>query len=177
METVRKFTPKEKLFVKYYLISWNSASASKKAGYKNVCSGLENLGKPWIRKYIAEQMEKLNKKLDMKAEDVIRQLCRIAMADPRDLFNDDGSIKPISEWDDNIAMTVSDVSVVAIDGSEAKIIKAKRNDRMKALEMLMRYHSLFKDISVNLNVDENTDVDEFNDKLDRIISAVQSGNK
>ena len=175
-----KLTSKQKLFCKYYLIRKNATWAAKKSGYSNHSSaaiGLENLRKPLIRKYIAAQIKKQNERLDMDADDVIRSIARIALADPRDLFDDDDNLKPISEWGDEVALAVSSVEIVNLPDGQTKVFKVKHNDRIKALEQLARHQSLFKDININLNVDENTDVDQFNDKLDRIISAVQSGGK
>lgn len=57
----RKLTPKQKLFVEYYLQSWNATLAAEQANYKGnkitlASVGYENLRKPHIKKYISRRL-------------------------------------------------------------------------------------------------------------------------
>lgn len=42
-------------------------------------------------------------------ERTVEEICRIGLADPRTLFDDDGKLLPISEWPDDIARAVSSI--------------------------------------------------------------------
>ena len=57
----RKLTPKQKLFVEYYLRSWNATLAAEQAEYKGNRKtlgsvGTENLAKPAIKAHIEERL-------------------------------------------------------------------------------------------------------------------------
>ncbi|NUS39396.1 MAG: terminase small subunit [Lysobacter sp.] len=42
-------------------------------------------------------------------ERTIEEVCRVALADPRTLFDDDGNLLPIKDWPDDIARAVSSI--------------------------------------------------------------------
>lgn len=96
---------------------------------------------------------------DIRREQVIRELARIAFSDIRKMFNGDGSLKKITELDAETAAAISGVDVSTItktseDGEEfnAVLRKVKRADKTKALELLARIYGLVKDVNVEVNI-------------------------
>lgn len=63
-EKMAKLTDKQKLFVEYYLQTWNATQAAANAGYKGnrntlQAVGSENLTKPIIKKEISKRLEEV----------------------------------------------------------------------------------------------------------------------
>ena len=78
--TDKKLTPKQELFVKEYLISFNATKAAENAGYSKKTAmkiGSENLQKPEIAAAIKKEQDKVIKKLEITREDLIQDLVDI----------------------------------------------------------------------------------------------------
>ena len=106
------------------VMSWVNADDSKKALYHQA---LEDRNE-WAK------------------ETILSQLRQIANADIRSIFNDDGSLKPISEWNNDIAKAVAGIDVSEDFEGNQKVgftKKIKMNDKLKAVEMLGKYYSMF----------------------------------
>jgi phage terminase small subunit len=76
----KKLTPKQELFIKEYLISFNATKAAENAGYSKKTAmkiGSENLQKPEIAAAIKKEQDKVIKKLDITREDLIQDLVDI----------------------------------------------------------------------------------------------------
>lgn len=79
-----KLTEKQKRFCEEYLIDLNATQAALRAGYspKTAYSiGDENLKKPEIREYLQQLMLQRSEHTGITAEDVLRELNSVAMAD------------------------------------------------------------------------------------------------
>jgi len=75
-----KLTPKQQLFVEEYLIDFNATQAAIRAGYSEntaYSQGPRLLDNVEIQRGIEKGKQKLIKKLDIKKEDIIRDLIRI----------------------------------------------------------------------------------------------------
>lgn len=152
-----KLNPKQSLFCKEYIVDLNATQAAIRAGYSEKTAGQigdENLKKPKI----AEEIERLKaervERVEVNADEVLRELVRISQSDIRKVFAEDGSLKPMSEWPDAIAACVASVEVDEIfdyEGSgknRTKVLvgytkKVKFWDKNKSLEMLGRHMKLF----------------------------------
>ncbi len=148
-------TPKQTLFVAEYLKDLNATQAAIRAGYSKKTArqtGQENLSKPVISEAIAKSVAKKVEAIDFSSDRVLQELARLALFDPRKLFNADGSCKPLHELDDDTAMAVAGFEVVELfegAGDQKKSIgllkKFKLADKGANLERLGRYHKLFTD--------------------------------
>ena len=68
-------TGKQSLFVKHYLVSLNQAEAARKAGYRSPAkTGHLVFHSKHVQKVIQEEMDKRNKKLEIDADYVLREL-------------------------------------------------------------------------------------------------------
>jgi len=75
-----KLNPKQQLFVEEYLIDFNATQAAIRAGYSEntaYSQGPRLLDNVEIQRGIEKGKQKLIKKLDIKKEDIIRDLIRI----------------------------------------------------------------------------------------------------
>ena len=68
-------------------------------------------------------------------EEMLAQIARVAFADVRGLFNPDGSVKPIAEIDDDLALALS----VEIEEGSAKRSAKLKLDRQAALALYAKY--------------------------------------
>ena len=138
---MRDLAPKQARFVEEYLVDLNATQAAIRAGYSQRTAneqGARLLANVSVRSALQEAMERRTKRLEATADDVLREITRLAMFDPADLTNVKGpeDIKALPEdvrraivgwsWDRQGRFTV-------------KMVKEG------ALDMLGRHHGLFKD--------------------------------
>jgi len=144
-----KLTDKQQLFCEEYLVDLNAYRAAVAAGYSEKTAaviGYENLNKPYIAEYIRSSLEKRLSGLEISQERVLNEIARVAFGDVRSLFNEDGSLKLISELDDDAARSIAGFDVVVKslgDGEVEHVAKVKSADKMRGLEMLGKYLALF----------------------------------
>lgn len=110
---------------------WLAKSVHEKA------SALANRAKVAAR--IAELREKASRAADLSAEKLLREVARIAFADPRGLVNEKGGVKGLHELDDNLAAAVSSIEV-----DEYGKVKYKLWVKNQALDMLMKHLGLYE---------------------------------
>jgi hypothetical protein len=87
---------------------------------------------------IASLLAAANKKLDYSIEKTLQQIARHAFADPRVLFNSDGSMKKITELDEDAAAMIGGVEL-----SGKRVKRVKITDALRALDMIMRSHKAY----------------------------------
>lgn len=90
-----KLTPKQKKFADYYIELGNASEAARKAGYSKKTAdaiGRENLRKPTISAYIAERMDKQDKKRVASADEVIAFYTAVMRGEVKDQFGLDASL-------------------------------------------------------------------------------------
>ena len=86
-EGMAKLTPKQERFCQEYIIDLNGAQAAIRAGYsvKDARTQASRLStNANIQKYIAELQQKKNAAIDLKAEDTLREIARMAFAPDTD---------------------------------------------------------------------------------------------
>jgi phage terminase small subunit len=155
-----KLTPKQRLFVKEYLVDLNATQASIRAGYSKKSAaeiGYENLTKPQIMQAIFEGMNDREEKVETSAEWVLKALHGEAIADISDLYSIGGGLKPVHEWP-LVWRTGLVTGVKVKQGFEYKdgekfpvgvVTEIKLSDRIKRLELIGKHHAMFTD-NVNL---------------------------
>lgn len=86
---------RQKLFVNYYLKSWNATEAAKLAGYseKTAASiGYENLRKPEIKAYIHERTHARDSQIVADADEVMAFLTSVMRGEVKDQFGLDPTL-------------------------------------------------------------------------------------
>lgn len=134
-------TDKQRIFINEYLKTFNATQAAINAGYSEKTArsiGSENLTKPDIRAEIDARIAENT----MSANEVLMRLTEIGRADIDDVMTVQGNL-PYVDMDK--------AKQAAKTGLLKKIKVTKNNiefelhDKMRALEMLGKYHALFTD--------------------------------
>jgi phage terminase small subunit len=135
-------TPRQQTFVGEYLISLNATEAAIKAGYSRRSAHVtaSRLMKAChVRDAIARGRAEAAIRAAITADIVIEQLCKIAFADVRQFFRPDGSLKAVSELDEDTAAAIASFEI----GESRKSAKpATRVTRIKLVDQLAALHRL-----------------------------------
>jgi phage terminase small subunit len=150
-----ELTPKQKMFVKEYLVDLNCTQAMIRAGYSKKgaeVQGSKLLRNPKVADALQKALEKRHAKLDISAERIDQETARLAFFDIRKLYRPDGTLIPITELDEDTARAISGVEVSQIGSEQDGIIftkKYKTASKEKALELLYRRLGLLLDRTQN----------------------------
>ena len=142
-------TPKQALFVQEYLIDLNATQAAIRAGYSAKTAkqiGQEVLTKLDIKKAIDDAISERGKRTEITQDRILRELARIAFADPRSVFEwgpGGVTLKDSASLSDDDAVAVSEVSQTITEGGGS--VKGKMYDKQRALELLGRHLGMFID--------------------------------
>lgn len=139
-----KLTPKQQLFVnKYFEYGLNATKAAIAAGYSERTAraiGCENLTKPDIRAAIDAELAKHA----MSAHEVIYHITAIARGDMRDLVDQNGNLdmeRAEAAMATGLIKRVKN-KVMATGDTEINEGEIEAYDRLKALELLAKYHQI-----------------------------------
>ncbi len=153
-----KLTPKQKQFCIEYLIDLNATQAAIRAKYSKKTAtemGYENLRKPHIQKEIGRLNKDRSDKTEITVQRVLEELARIAFLDPKDIFDKDMDLLPLSEMSEDARRAIAGietVSTVSDKDSKYTTKKVKLINKDRALELIGRHLEMFTD---RLKVDEN----------------------
>lgn len=141
-----KLSPKQQLFVEYYLRHFNATRAAKEAGYSEKTAysiGHENLKKPEIADTIRTRMTEAA----METNEVLYHLAQIARGDLGDVLDKNGNVSIEAAREQGKTNLIKKVRSRAIttENSDISEAEAEAYDRLKALELIGRAHALFKD--------------------------------
>lgn len=143
-----KLTEKEEAFCQSYLIDFNGARAARAAGYsvdsaKEIAH--ENLTKLHIQARIFELRQQTGKAFNITRERIAQELARIAFSDVRNVFDENGALKPPGEWPDDIVCAIAGIETDDLyEGAGKDRIKigltrkVKIWEKTKAIEALNR---------------------------------------
>lgn len=156
-----KLTARESRFVAEYLIDQKQTDAAIRAGFsprsaKQYASVL--MQKPHIKAAIEKGMAKLMNKLEISAERIRLERARLAFFNPKQLYNEDGSLKPIHELDDDTAAAIAGMDIETIGSGKkaitrtAKIKLTNKNESLTALEKMEGMYKNGDGDSLPLNI-------------------------
>ena len=173
-------TDAQKRFCDEYLIDFNATRAYKVAYSR--CKKDETaranssrlLTKANIQEYIAIRQEEREKRTEITQDMIIKELAKIALFNIKDIYNENGTLKKVTELDDDTAKAISGVKIqqkagamkislskkndeVPIEHIPEQTVEFKTNDKTKALELLGKHLGMFKE-NVNLNQDKPFEV-------------------
>lgn len=154
-----KLTAKQELFVSEYLKDLNATQACLRAGYckKNPSNadkvGPQVLALPSVAAAIEKARGKQFQRLQIEADDVLRELFLIATCDIGEAYGDDGKLKPIKEIPPHVRRAMSSIKVFdefegfgrerEKIGETTEVRFWNKND---ALDKLGRHFKLFTDV-------------------------------
>lgn len=153
---MNKSARRYEIFCREYVIDLNGARAAIAAGYSEKAAkeqASELLTKPNVQAKINELLAKKASKLDISAEKVLMELRKLAFFDPRCLYREDGSPKPVNELDEESAAAIEGIDIEDIyqhfgRGQSQKVGVVKRYrlaSKGQNLERLGRHLKLFTD--------------------------------
>lgn len=158
----KELTPKQLKFCKEYLIDLNGRQAAIRAGYSEKTANeiaSENLTKPNIQHYIAEQKEKRNNILEINGLAVLKELRNFAFSDVTELMDVD--FAKIKELPPEVRRLITSFKKTVTHGDTYTntTYDIKFVDKLKAFEMLNKHIGFYekdnhqkKEITVNNNL-------------------------
>ena len=140
-------------FAREYVKSRKPAQAAVKAGYSQKSAanaGSRLLKNVHVQAEIVKLEAEIVNKTIIDVERVLRETARIALADPRLMFNEDGSIKDPKDWPDEVAANIASVEVDEIISGKGKnrvVIgyakKVKLWNKVDALDKFFRHFGMY----------------------------------
>jgi len=145
---------RRKAFIEAYLTNGGNASqAAVAAGFSEKTAGAAGsrlLKHVDVSTAIQQRRAQLAQKYELTTESVTRSLAQAVHFDPRKMFREDGSLKPIHELDDDTAAALAGFEVTEEKGSgddRGKVIgftkKVKWLDKNTAREQAMKHLGLY----------------------------------
>lgn len=182
----RGLTYKQIEFCRQYIIDFNATRAAKDAKYSlktAARTGSENLQKPLIQKEIARLQEILRERAKddpniMTLEEALEGFSRIARFDIRKLYNEDGSLKKVTDLDPDTAYAISAVDVQeSFDAMDEHVWtsfvkKIKASDKLKALDAIVRRHGGYEADNLQKGVQVQTLSDNERVIAQQVIDAI-----
>lgn len=150
-------TQKQQRFCDEYLIDLNATQAAVRAGYSVKTAqaiSTENLSKPLVKEYLAKLIKDRSERTKIDADYVLKRLVDIDKMDIGDIFQDNGTLLPLSEWPEVWRRSLTLLNVTEIfegTGNERVLVglfkKIKWPDKLKNLELIGKHVSIgaFKD--------------------------------
>lgn len=151
----QKLTDRQAEFVRQYLVDLNGTQAAIRAGYsphtaQEQASRL--LSNVKVQEAVAKAKAERAERTQITADRVLQEVARLAFADPRKFFREDGTVKHPTELDDDTATSLAQFEVLeefAGSGENRMQIgftkKVKWSDKKGPLELLMRHLGMLND--------------------------------
>ena len=157
----RRFTPKQTLFVREYLVDSNATKAAVRAGYAPKSAhaqGYRLLRDVAIANEIQRAVNARAKRLDATVDRMVQETMRIATADIRDVVRVEGAavtdegevipggvrVIPSDEWSDDAASAVAEVAETSHG------LRIKMHPKHPALDMLAKHLGIYQTDGVPL---------------------------
>lgn len=147
-------TPQQERFCQEYIIDLNGLQAAIRAGYSDKAAKEQAsrlLTKANVRARVAELQQTVADKAGISALWVLEEFKKVAGADTRALFDENGNLLAIKDLPDDVAAAISSIEVerrVDGHGEDAEVYhvhKIKRWDKLRALESLAKHLGLLVD--------------------------------
>lgn len=149
-------TAKQRRFVDEYLVDLNATQAAIRSGYSGSVQTAEVTGHRLLRNAkvaaaIAEAKTARSERTKIDADWLLRRLADEAEADVADLYDENGSFRPVQDWPPiwrKGLVAGLDVEEVKEEGVTVGVIrKLKLSDRVKRLELIGKHVEVqaFKD--------------------------------
>lgn len=141
---------RRKMFVEAYLANGgNATEAAVEAGYSQRSAGQQGsrlLKDVKISAAIQARRETLMGKYELTSEMVMRTIVQELIFDPAKLYNEDGSLRPLHELDEDTRMVLSGAEFVQVGSPDAPVFvkKVRWAQRHQAREHAMRFLGMFE---------------------------------
>lgn len=147
--------PKQAAFVAEYLVDLNATQAAIRAGYSRNSAesqGARLLTNAKVRAAVDAAMALRAERVEVKQDDVLRELLRVARTDISDAFDDKGRFRDFKDMPVDLRRAISSVETLEEfeGGGDNRVQtgqtrKVKFWDKVKALELLGKHLKLWTD--------------------------------
>jgi phage terminase small subunit len=154
--------PKQNRFVAEYLKDLNGTQAAIRAGYAPSGADVQAtrlLANVSVRRAIDEALARRASRVEVKSDDILRELMRLAMVDVGEAFDDEGRLKPLKDMPVDVRRAIAGIEVHEsplkmrremddghiIEEPMGRAVKVRFWDKTKGLELLGKHLKLFTD--------------------------------
>jgi phage terminase small subunit len=133
----------------------NITQAAISAGFKAKTAaqqGSRLLKSVQVQQIIEEANRKAAAIAGLSVERTLKEVARLAYADPRKLYDESGNLIPIHQLDDDTAATVASIEVEEEYSGRGEsraltghLRKVKQHSKSQALDMAMKHHKLYSE--------------------------------
>jgi len=164
-------TPKKLRFIEEYCVDLNGTQAAIRAGYSKDRARItasELLAERNISAEIQKRLERLTKAADIKTEQILEEVSRVAFVDPREVMPSDSYLgKQLRQMPEDIARAIASIELITRKVAESDdieyVAKIKFWNKLDALEKLGKYKKLWDgDSQANTNISIIIDNDDAN---------------
>lgn len=159
---------KESIFVKEFCVDRNGTRAAKEAGFGSRGSGKKAaqvaanaaarmLKKSYIQAAIAANTSKMLAKADLKAEDVLKEIQKLAFVKLSGAYDEHGNLLSVHDMPEDVQAALSGLETEYKDFGNTVVKKVKLADKVRSLEMLAKHFKLLTDL-VESKVDAKVEV-------------------
>jgi phage terminase small subunit len=141
----KHFTDKRKLFAREYARDLNGTQAAIRAGFAPSSANrraYEMLREPEITAMVHKCLDAACARADVNADRVIKELARVAFADPAAAVRVDRGRVRVADTDQ---LTVDQRAAIAEVSETERGIRVKLQDKVRALELLGKYLAMWTD--------------------------------
>ena len=139
-------TPKQERFIQEYLKDLNGTQAAIRAGYSAKTANEQAarlLANASVKAAVTEALESRSERTKIDADWVLTRLADEATADVRDLYGENGVLKPVADWPliwRQGLVSGLDVDETMVAGEKlGRVTKVKLSDRIKRLELIGKH--------------------------------------
>jgi phage terminase small subunit len=159
-----KLSGKMLVFVHSYLVSLNATAAAQEAGYKNPNTASAKLMKhPRVKELIEQEQAARVERCKVKADDVLKEMMRLAFLDPKQFLGPDGSILPLKDMPEDARRCISQMRITYSESPDdgGGYVNVKHTDlrvwdKVSCLKALMQHLGLLGKDGGNTNVNVMT---------------------
>ena len=122
-----------------------------------------------MKREIAAAMAERSQRTQVTQDRLVLESSYIAFADPLRAFDDDGTLKDVKDWPDDIAAPVSSLEIherIEDDGVRIIIKKIRFWDKGRQLELLGRHLGMFTE-NVDMRINHVQALEELQNAADR----------
>ncbi len=163
----------QQLFVLELMKDLNQTKAAIRAGYSENTAATQAsrlLTNVKVRAAFDELKAIRNEQLGVDAGYVLKRLMDVDALDIADLLDDNGKIKPVSEWSVEWRQNISSFEV-ADDGQGGSVVKLKFPDKVKNLELIGKHIEVAawtSNQTIDLNANHKHEVSSISDLMDEL---------
>jgi phage terminase small subunit len=148
-----KLSVRQQRFVEEYLVDFNGKQAAIRAGYAPHTAditGAQLLALPKVKARVDWAIANRVNRIQVRQDEVVRELLRLAMVDTSKAFDADGKLLPIQEWPEDVRRAIASFDVEersSKEGTVQTLRKVRFWSKPQALELLSRHLGMLRDKS------------------------------